>query len=81
MIQREFDSWQHFLAYKLLEIADSGATDDELVAVADALGFIHTDELLSLLEKMDELSDDESEQMAEQFIQSCALRPNSVSGR
>ena len=71
-IQREFDSWQHFLGYKLLEIADSGASNDELVAVADAMGFIHTAELVSVLHRMEALSDDDSQQLAEQFIQACA---------
>ena len=38
-IVREFDSWQSYLAYALLEIADSGPSDVELVQVAEAVGF------------------------------------------
>ena len=70
--QREFDSWQQFLAYKLLEIADSGVTDDELVSIADVLEFSHTDELISLLHRMEELSDEASLHLAEEFIQTFA---------
>ena len=65
---REFDSWQQYLAYKLLEIAESGPTEGELIEVAEAVGFNHAPELLSLLREMAALSDREIEQRAERFI-------------
>lgn len=71
-IQREFDSWQQFVGYKLLEIADSGASDDELVSLADVLDFRHTAALLSLLHRMEELSDDDAQRLVEEFIQTCS---------
>ena len=70
-IVREFDSWQSYLAYALLEIADSGPSDVELVQVAEAVGFQHTAELLSLLRQMERLSDREIDERAAQFIQAC----------
>ena len=71
-IVREFDSWQQYLAYALLEIADSGPSDEELIQVAEAVGFYHTAELLSLLRETEALSDREIDQRAAQFIQACA---------
>jgi hypothetical protein len=67
-IVREFDSWQQFLAYKLLDIAESGPDEDTLVELADAVGFTHTRELLSVLREMKALADDDVEGRAEQFI-------------
>jgi hypothetical protein len=71
-IVREFDSWQQYLAYALLEIADSGLSDEELIQVAEAVGFHHTSELLSLLREMEVLPDREIDQRAAQFIRACA---------
>ena len=71
---REFDSWQQYLAYKLLEIAKSGLTEGELIEVAEAVGFNHAPELLSLLREMAALSDREIEQRAERFIRE--VRPS-----
>src|SRR5262245_20528128 len=71
-IVREFVSWQSYLAHALLEVADSGPSEAELIQVAGAVGFQHTAELLSLLEEMDELSDREIDQRADRFIQACA---------
>jgi hypothetical protein len=71
-IKREFDTWQQFLAYKLLEIAESGLSEEELVEVAEAVEFRRTPELLSLLREMEELPDDEIEQAADNFIEACA---------
>jgi hypothetical protein len=71
-IEREFDTWQQFLACKLLEIADSGLSDEELVEVADAVKFRHTPKLLLLLQEMDELSDHEIKEAADDFIEACA---------
>ena len=65
---REFDSWQQYLAYKLLEIAESGPSEGELIAIAEAVGFNYTAELLSLLREMEALSDREIDQRTERFI-------------
>jgi hypothetical protein len=69
---REFDSWQQYLAYTLLEIGDSGASENELIQVAETVEFRHTAELLSFLREMETLSDREIDQRAAQFIQACA---------
>jgi hypothetical protein len=71
-IKREFDNWQQFLAYKLLEVAETGPSDDELRAVAEVLGFRHTAELGSLFERMEGISGREIEQLEEAFIRACA---------
>ena len=71
-IVTEFDSWEQYLAYALLEIGDSGASEDELIQVADTVGFRHTAELLSLLREMETLSDRESDERVAQFILACA---------
>jgi hypothetical protein len=60
--------WQQFLAYKLLDIAESGLDEDTLAELADAVGFTHTRELLSVLREMKALADDDVEGRAEQFI-------------
>jgi hypothetical protein len=70
-VAREFDSWQQFLAYKLLEIADSGPEDAALAEVAEAVGFNHTPRLLALLREMEALPDAEIDERAERFIQEC----------
>lgn len=50
------------------EIAESGPSEAELIAIAEAVGFNYTAELLSLLREMEGLSDPEIEQRAERFI-------------
>ena len=70
---REFDSWQQFLAYALLQIAESGPGEDELIRLADVMGFHYTPGLLLLLREMESLSDGDIDQRAEQFIQRCNL--------
>ena len=70
-VVREFDSWQQYLAYALLEIAGSGPSEAELVEVAQATGFEHTRELLTLLREMEGLPDGEIDQRSERFIQEC----------
>jgi hypothetical protein len=70
-IEREFDNWQQFLAYKLLELSETGPTDDELRAVAEVVEFRHTSELFSLFKRMEGHSDSEMEQLEEGFIRSC----------
>jgi len=69
---REFDSWQQYLAYKLLEIADSGPSEAELTEVAEAVGFNYTPELLLLLREMEALSDQEIDERTERFIRECS---------
>jgi len=71
-IVREFDSWQQYLAYALLEIADSGLSEEELTQLAGTIGFRHTAGLLSLLRDMETLSDDAIDEREAQFIQACA---------
>jgi hypothetical protein len=63
---REFDSWQQYLAYALLEIAESGPGEDELAQLAEVMGFRYTPELLSLLR-----DDSDIDQRAIEFIQAC----------
>jgi hypothetical protein len=70
---REFDSWQQYLAYTLLEIGDSGASENELIQVAEIVGFRYTAELLSFLGEMETLSDSEIDERAVQFIRACAV--------
>jgi hypothetical protein len=71
-VVRHFVSWQQYLAYALLEIADSGPTEEELVEVAEAIGFTRTDELVALLEELESLPDATVDQRCEQFIDECA---------
>jgi hypothetical protein len=71
-IVTEFDSWQSYLAYALLEIADSGPSEAELIQIAETVGFQHTADLLSLLDEMENLSDQEIDQRTAQFIRACA---------
>jgi hypothetical protein len=70
-IVSEFDSWQQYLAFALLEIADSGPSEDELIEVAEVVGFRRRAELLALLREMETLSDDEIDERATEFVQSC----------
>jgi hypothetical protein len=67
-VVREFSSWQQFLAYALLEIADAGPSEDELRAVAQATGFSRTSELLALLRELETLSDRAAVERCEAFI-------------
>lgn len=67
----QFDSFQQFLAYALMEIADSGLSDDELAELAEAVGFRYLNGLLSLLGELDSLSDAKAEKRAAQFVASC----------
>jgi hypothetical protein len=67
-ISREFDNWQQFLAYKLLELSETGPTNDELRSVSELIGFRHTAELFSLFERMGQVSDSQIEQLEEDFI-------------
>jgi hypothetical protein len=71
-VVREFASWQQYLAYALLEIADSGLSEEELVEVAQATGFKRTGELIALLREMESLPDREIDQRCERFIEECA---------
>lgn len=71
-VVREFASWQQYLAYALLEIADSGLSEEELVEVAQATGFKRTGELVALLREMESLPDRAIDQRCEQFIEECA---------
>ena len=71
-ILREFDSWQQYLAYALLEISESGPSESQLVQVAEAAGFQHTADLIALIREMETLSDDEIGERANQFIEACA---------
>jgi hypothetical protein len=71
-IDREFDNWQQFLAYKLLELSETGPTDDELRAVAEVAGFRHTSELFSMFERMKQLSGIDAQQLEEDFIRACS---------
>jgi hypothetical protein len=65
---REFASWQQYLAYALLDMADSGLDDDEVAEVAEAIGFRRTDELIALLEELETLPDDAADKRCERFI-------------
>ena len=69
-IVREFDSWQQFLAYKLLDIAESGLDEDTLVELADADGIHAHPGVAFMLREMKTLADDDVEgsHLAEQFI-------------
>lgn len=71
-VVREFASWQQYLAYALLEIADSGADDEELVEVAHVMGFTRTGELIALLHEIESLPDNTADQRCERFIDDCA---------
>jgi len=70
-IVRGFGSWQQYLAYTLLEIADSGPDEEEMEYLAQVVGFTHTEELVELLEDLDLLSDAEAAQRCERFIEAC----------
>ena len=70
-VERQFASWQQYLAYRLLEIADSGASDEEVAEVALATAFTRTEELLELLEEMESLTDQQVERRTGQFIEDC----------
>jgi hypothetical protein len=72
LIVKEFASWQQYLAYALLEIADSGPGEAELVDVALATGFKRADELVALLLEMESLPDAAVDQRCERFIEECA---------
>ncbi|HET7213319.1 MAG TPA: hypothetical protein VFL79_07025 [Terriglobia bacterium] len=69
---QEFDSWQQYLAQRLLEIADSGLDDTELEGVAKTVGFTRTAELIALLDNMENLTDEEAEERVAQFIRESA---------
>lgn len=69
---RRFDSWQQYLAFRLLAIADSGAGEEELARVAEVVAFKYTAPLLSLLREMETLPDQEIDQRTERFIAECA---------
>ena len=69
---QEFDSWQQYLAQRLLEIADSGLDDTELEDVAKTVGFTRTAELIALLDEMETLTDAEAGERAAQFIRESA---------
>jgi len=71
-IAREFVSWQQYLAYALLGIADSGAGDEELQALSETVGFLRTRELLGLLHDIEALPDRESGERCERFIEASA---------
>ena len=71
-IKREFDTWQQLLAYRLLEVAETGPTDEELEGAAELMGFRHTAELLSLPRSMEGLSGSEIKRLEEEFIRACA---------
>jgi hypothetical protein len=60
------------LAYKLLEIAESGPSEGQLIAIAVAVGFNYRPELLSLLREMEVLSDREIDQRTDRFIRECS---------
>ena len=49
-----------------------GTDSDELRTVAEVAGFRHTSELYSLFERMERRSDEEIEQLEEDFIRACA---------
>ena len=68
-VVREFAFWQQYLAHALLEIADSGPSEAELVAVAQSIGFRRTDDLVALLREMEHLPDPEIDERCEQFIE------------
>ena len=67
-IVRTFASWQQYLAYALLQIADSGLDDEELMELAQITGFTRARELAMLLREMESLPDDEVDERSEQFI-------------
>lgn len=67
-IVRTFASWQQYLAYALLQIADSGLDDEELMELAQVTGFTRARELAMLLREMESLPDDEVDERSEQFI-------------
>ena len=71
-VVKEFGTWQQFLAYKLLEITQSGPTDNELLAIAEAVGFRYTQQLFSLFERMEGMLDSEIDPLEEKFIRACA---------
>ncbi|HXH50591.1 MAG TPA: hypothetical protein VNM47_14720 [Terriglobia bacterium] len=71
-IVQEFDSWQQYLAQRLLEIADSGLDDTELEDVASTVGFERTAELIALLDEMESMTDAEAEERAARFIRESA---------
>ena len=70
-IVAEFDHWQQYLAYTLLEMAESGPSEDELTELSDILGFRYTVEMLSLLREMETLSESEIDEKADRFIEAC----------
>ena len=69
---QEFDSWQQYLAQRLLEIADSGLDYTELGDVASTVGFERTAELIALLDEMESMTDAEAEERAERFVRESA---------
>jgi hypothetical protein len=71
-IVREFSSWQQYLAYALLEMADSGLSEDELIEVAEATGFTRTADLVAVLHEMESLPDSAVDERSERFIEECA---------
>ena len=64
----EFVSWQQFLAHRLVEIADSGLDGAGFAALANAVGFARTNELIALLDMLDGLGDVDAAERAAQFI-------------
>ena len=69
--EQVFTNWQQFLATKLLEIADSGASDEELSELATEMRFSNLQGLLRTLAKMDQMSDREANRIADEFVASC----------
>lgn len=61
-----------YLAYVLLEIADSGLGEEELIDVAQATGFKRTGELVALLRELESQGDAAAGQLCEHFIDECA---------
>lgn len=45
-----FRSWQHYLAERVIRLAESGAAEDELRAFSDAIGFHYLLEILGFLD-------------------------------
>jgi Ribbon-helix-helix protein, copG family len=71
-IVREFASWQQYLAYALLEIADSGFPPEELVDLGHRRWGSSTFKLVALLEEMESLPDRAIDKRCEQFIEECS---------
>jgi hypothetical protein len=72
VIISEYSSWQQYLANCLMEMADSGLGQRELIAIATKVGFDDLNALSSLLNELEQLADEVIEHRVNEFVRQFA---------